>query len=119
KAFALTVANAIWGQEGYVFRDSFMRHTVTNYDSAVRQVDFVHAPEQARTQINEWAEQQTEGRIKDLVPAGAVNQDTRLVLANAIYYKASWLFEFLPENTRPANFVTSEGEVVSVATMHQ
>ena len=58
--------------------------------AGLRPVNFVEAPEESRVTINDWVADRAEDRIKDLIPAGAIDVDTRLVLTNAIYFKAAW-----------------------------
>jgi serpin B len=81
----LKTANAMWGQKDFGFRQQFLKLIQTHYGSAFRQVDFIKAPQAAIAEINQWAKQQTEGRIRNIVK----NLDplTRFILANAIYFK--------------------------------
>lgn len=72
-------------------------------------LDYRHAPEQARLRINHWVEEQTRERIKDLLPQGAINEDTRLVLANAVYLKTPWSAAFNKAGDRA--FHAPEGEL--------
>jgi serpin B len=44
--------------------------------------------------------EQTEGKIEDLIAPGLIDELTRLVLTNAIYFNAGWLFPFRPEARR-------------------
>jgi serpin B len=67
-------------------------------------VDFKTAPEAARLTINQWVEQKTEDKIKDLLPPGSVNSDTRLVLTNAIYFKGDWQTQFDKAATKDEDF---------------
>jgi serpin B len=82
------------------------------------QLDFRKAPEPARQEINHWVEERTHQRIRDLVPMGALTADTRLVLVNAVYFKAPWEHEFYAEDTRPAPFHVNGGEAKPVPTMN-
>jgi serpin B len=80
-------------------------------------VDFRHAPEQARKQVNDWVSEQTNKRIQDLLPKGSVEPRTTLVLANAIYFKAHWQNEFNPSFTGPGPFTLLDGSTVHVLMM--
>ena len=85
----------------------------------MRLADFMNAPEEARVAINDWVSEETEERIQDLIPEGVIDTLTRLVLANAIYFKASWSEQFEEGDTRPQDFHLLDGSVVSVPMMHQ
>jgi serpin B len=69
--------------------------------------------------INSFIEEQTHNRIKDLLPEGSINSDTRLVLTNAVYFKDSWAVPFKIENTKPATFHTSAQHSVKTMFMQQ
>lgn len=117
QGFRLRLVNAIWGQQGYGFLESFLDLLAVNYDAGLRLLDFFADPDAARLVINEWVEQQTEGKIKDLLEPGTVGVDTRLVLTNAIYFNAQWKDVFPTENTRDGQFHLEGGGSVTVPTM--
>lgn len=73
EGFRLHVVNAIWGQKGYQFLAQFLDTLAVNYGAGLRILDFIKEPEQCRITINEWVSDQTEGRIKDLIPQGAID----------------------------------------------
>lgn len=116
--FELTIANALWGQEGYKFLPEFLDLLAQNYGAGIHLVDFKKDTEGSRQLINNWVSDQTKDRIKDLIPAGALNELTRLVLTNAIYFKAGWLFQFEKEATSDQPFHLLDGTTVDVPTMH-
>ncbi len=115
--FELTIANALWGQEDWPFLPEFLDLLAANYGAGMRLVDFENAPESARRQINDWVSDQTKKRIKDIIPPGLLDPSTRLVLANAIYFKATWEHEFDPNETSDEPFYLLNGETVSVEMM--
>lgn len=115
--FELTIANATWGQEGWPFLSEYLDLLALNYGAGMRLADFENAPESARRQINDWVSDQTKKRIKDIIPPGAIDPSTRLVLANAIYFKATWQYEFDPNETSDAPFYLLDDEAVSVKMM--
>lgn len=117
--FELNVANAIWGQEGYPFRAAYLDVLARHYGSGLRTLDFRASPEGAREAINQWVSQETEGKIEELIDRGALSELTRLVLTNAIYFKAAWMFQFTEELTEELPFTTLEGEDVTVPMMKQ
>src|SRR5690606_20676072 len=82
----LRIANALWGEQTLPFSSDFLARLEQHYEAGLQQTDFINAPDAARDEINDWVEEQTEDRIQDIVPEGAITTRTRLVLANAIYF---------------------------------
>lgn len=117
--FRLNIVNAIWGQKGYSFLANYLDTLARNYGAGLRVVDFANAPEQSRELINDWVEEQTEDRIQDLIPQGAIDTLTRLVLTNAIYFNAAWASQFEEDLTSPGIFHLRDGSEVEVPMMHQ
>jgi serpin B len=117
--FTIRVANSLWGQHGYPFLEEFLMLLAEQYDAGMHLVDFASAAEDARRTINDWVEDQTEGRIVDLIPEGAVTGLTRLVLVNAIWFKANWAEQFSPDDTADGPFTRLDGSVVTVPMMHR
>lgn len=115
----LSIANSVWGQAGLEVIQEFLDTLAVNYGAGLRTVDFVNAPEAARQAINDWVSEETAGRIKDLIPPSAIDDLTRLVLANAIYFKASWLDPFDPEETSDGAFHLLDGSEVTVPMMQK
>jgi len=81
--FELSVANALWGMQGYPWRKEFLTATQANFGAGLQEVDFVDEPA-ARKEINSWVEKNTNKKIKDLIPSGILDKDTRMVLTNAV-----------------------------------
>ena len=119
KGFSLNVANSLWAQENYQFLQEFLDLLAANYGAGVSPVDFAGDPEAARQTINDWVSKETEGRIEDLIPPGAIDTLTRLVLANAIYFNAAWLHQFEPGSTADGPFSLLDGSQVQVPMMRQ
>jgi serpin B len=115
----LATANALWMQKDRSVRDDFLVLTRTHYRAGFRQVDFIGNPESARRTINDWTQQQTRQRIRDLLQPGTVTKDTRLVLTNAVYFKARWDKAFDKARTRPDDFHLQDGRRVGKPMMHQ
>ena len=80
-------------------------------------MDFVGAPDESRVRINDWVAEETEGKVKDLLAAGVIDRSTRLVLTNAIYFNASWLWQFGPSDPEMRPFHLAGGGTVSVPMM--
>ena len=119
KGFRLHIVNAIWGQKDYKFLNQFLDVLAVNYGAGLRLLDFISEPEQSRITINNWVSDQTEGKIKDLIPQGVIDDLTRLVLTNAIYFNAAWLNPFENELTSDRAFHLLEGDDVTVPMMTQ
>jgi serpin B len=117
--YQLSVANALWAQQGYTFLDQFLNLLKTDYGAGLQQVDFKGAPEAARSVINQWVEQKTQDKIKDLLAPGAVRPDTRLVLTNAIYFKGNWQTQFDKAQTRNEDFYLSQTKSAAAPLMHR
>ncbi|HEY2084299.1 MAG TPA: serpin family protein [Verrucomicrobiae bacterium] len=113
----LDVANRLFGQQGYDFRPAFLDLLKTKYDAPFQAMDFVHDAAGATKTINDWVEQKTKERIRDLVPKGALSKDTGLVLVNALYLKAPWLSPFEEGATQPLPFHIGGGAAATVPTM--
>ena len=114
----LAIANRLFAQKGYDFRQSFFAVVRENYGAPVEQMDFAKKAKEATKEINAWVLEQTRQRIRDLIPPDALNADTRLVLANAIYLKAPWEEAFSAEQTKPEPFHVQGGNAVDVPTLH-
>ncbi len=114
----LSVVNSLWGQEGFAFVQEYLDLLARNYGAGIRLVDFRQAAEEARVAINDWVAEETNDRITDLIPEGAIDDLTRLVVVNAVYLDATWARPFDPDATFDAPFFRLDGTEVSVATMH-
>ncbi|MDD5093552.1 MAG: serpin family protein [Dehalococcoidia bacterium] len=119
EGFRLNIVNAIWGQEGYQFLAQYLNTLENNYGAGLRPLDFENAPEESRITINNWASNQTEGRIKDLIPQGVIDILTRLVLTNAVDFNAAWQHPFVETATSNGAFHLLDGKEVSVPMMRQ
>ncbi|MBI4267900.1 MAG: serpin family protein [Chloroflexi bacterium] len=119
KGFRLNIVNAIWGQKDYDFLPAYLDVLAENYGAGLRVLDFIQNTEQSRITINDWVSEQTEQKIKDLIPQGVINTLTRLVLTNAIYFNAAWQYPFNDSATSDADFTLLDGKKVSVPMMRQ
>jgi serpin B len=116
--FQLDVANSLWGQDQFPLLPDFLSLIARNYGAGVRLVDFTSNAKRdaARKTINNWVSQQTDNKIKDLLPPGMLNDLTRLVLVNAIYFKGDWQDPF-KNGTSDAPFILLDGGQVDVPMM--
>lgn len=118
-AYELRTANRVWGQQGFPFLPSFVEVTRDAYGAPMQEADFIHAFEPARQAVNGWVQDQTHDRIKDLFPPGSIDDLTRLVIANAIYFKGLWSRPFDPAKTVESSFMLDRATPVLVPTMIQ
>jgi serpin B len=116
EGFQLNIVNAIWGQSGYEFMQPFLDTLAENYGAGLRLLDFADA-EASRQTINDWVSDQTKDRIQDLIPRGVIDQLTRLVLTNAIYFNAMWAEPFEARDTKDGTFYLLDGSPVTVPMM--
>ena len=119
KTYKLGVANALWAQKDYTFINAYLNIVDDYYGGKVTNLDFKTDTEKSRITINSWVEDKTNDKIKDLIPKGILKPDTRLVLTNAIYFKANWSSQFDGENTRDGQFKLISGTDTNVKMMHQ
>ena len=114
----LTVANSVWVQDGSLPVAEYLDTITRHYGGGVNLVDFRRRTEVARAAINQWAEDTTRQRIRGLIPPGGVQADTRLVLANAAYFKGLWEQAFRRNFTRDEPFHLEDGSEARVPLMH-
>jgi serpin B len=119
EGFKLNVVNAIWGQKGFKFTQSYLDLLAQNYGAGMRIQDFQNAAEASRQTINEWVADQTANKITDLLPQGSITDLTRLVLTNAIYFNAAWATQFDKGATRDGQFTLLGGGNVTASMMKQ
>src|SRR5205809_5866491 len=115
----LNIANRLFAQKGYPFRETYLSLVKQNFGGAFEPIDFVADPAAATQRINKWVADQTRDRIRDLIPGGALDKTTRLVLANALYLKAPWASEFSQNATQPQPFFVRGGGPVDVPMMRK
>ena len=117
-AYELRTGNALWVQYDYPLLDNYKNVTERYYGGKVANLDFVKETEKSRQTINSFIEEQTNKKIKDLLPPGSLNPLTRLVLTNAIYFKGTWEWEFDKANTREEDFKITPTYVVKTPMMY-
>jgi len=117
--YELSIANALWRQKGYAFLKEFTDLLEKNYGAGLDEVDFKKAAETARQTINQWVEKKTGNKIRELLKPGILNEMTRMVLTNAIYFKGLWESQFKKERTKPAPFTLLNNEKIEVPMMSQ
>ncbi|XP_039725395.1 leukocyte elastase inhibitor isoform X1 [Pteropus medius] len=117
--YILKLANRLYGEKTYDFLPEFLASTQKMYGAELASVDFQHASEDARKVINKWVKEQTEGKIPELLAAGVVDNMTKLVLVNAIYFKGNWQEKFMKKATTNATFRLNKKDTKTVKMMYQ
>lgn len=115
--YELKTGNALWVQQDYPFLADYMNRVEKYYGGKAANVDFINETEKTRQTINSFIEAQTNGKIKDLIPDGALNALTRLVLTNAIYFKGTWQWQFDEKKTQEQNFKITPDNIVQAQMM--
>ncbi|MBI5840835.1 MAG: serpin family protein [Chloroflexi bacterium] len=115
----LNIANAVWAEQTFPFLQEYLDTIAANYGAGIHLADFINQYESARKEINGWVSDQTKDKINDLLPQGSLNPDTRMVLVNAIYFKADWLNQFDPDSTETGSFHLLDSSQVEVDMMHE
>src|ERR1700733_14689189 len=115
----LHMANGLWAQKGFVIQPTFENTLANNYHAPLTLLDFIANPEAARSQINAWTEEQTNEKIKNLLPDGSIDAYTRLVLTSAVYFYGKWQDQFVTSRPHPAPFPLSTGAATQANFMNQ
>ena len=114
----LSIANRVFATMGLKLLESYKSDSLNYYGSETELLDFVQDTEGSRKRINTWVEQQTNNKIKDLIPSGALNPASVVVLTNAIYFKGDWALKFKASNTKKREFHLTESKSEMIDMMH-
>lgn len=117
-AIELHLANAVWCQQGYAFKGAFLKALAGDLRAHVQFADFGDAAGAAR-RINAWVEEETRGRIRDLLSPRQISRLTRAILVNAVYFAGRWENEFDQDMTDDRPFWVTPDRSIDVPTMRQ
>ena len=118
KDYELRTGNALWVQRDFPLLEDYKSRIEKYYGGKAANLDFVKETEKSRQTINSFIGEQTNNKITDLIPTGAVNKLTRLVLTNAIYFKGTWQLEFDKSHTRQQDFKITPDKIVKAPMMN-
>uniref|UniRef100_A0A8C1T451 Leukocyte elastase inhibitor n=1 Tax=Cyprinus carpio TaxID=7962 RepID=A0A8C1T451_CYPCA len=118
-SYILKLANRLYGEKTFSFLPEYLDSTLKLYHADLQAVDFIGASDESRQLINKWVEEQTENKIKDLLKPGMLTGMTRLVLVNAVYFKANWMHIFKARETEEMPFKINQNERRPVQMMYQ
>lgn len=114
----LYTANSFWAQQDYLFLKTYTDLLTNYFFSTAFNVNFIKDPEKCRADINKWVATYTENKITELIPKGFIDELTRLVLVNAVYFNAKWEIKFNPERTKKGWFFITEKDSIETSFMH-
>ncbi|XP_052473832.1 leukocyte elastase inhibitor-like [Carassius gibelio] len=117
--YVLSLANRIYAEQSYQFVEKFLNDIKNYYEAKLEEVDFKMKSEAARVDINNWVEEKTQGKIKNLLPQRSIDASTKLVLVNAIYFKGNWEKKFPKEATSDGQFKLNKAQTKPVKMMNQ
>ncbi|XP_057427785.1 serpin-ZX-like [Lotus japonicus] len=113
----LCFADGVWVEQSLTLNPSFKQLVTADYHAALASVDFQTKAVEVANEVNAWAEKETNGLVKDLLPAGSVDASTRLIFANALYFKGAWTEKFDASMTKDCDFHLLDGTSVKVPFM--
>lgn len=113
----LSFANGVWVDRSLSLKPSFKQVVDNVYKAASNQADFQTKAVEVTNEINAWAEKETSGLIKEVLPSGSVDATTRLILANALYFKGAWSEKFDASTTKDHDFYLLNGSSLHVPFM--
>uniref|UniRef100_A0A8K9XVA2 Serpin domain-containing protein n=1 Tax=Oncorhynchus mykiss TaxID=8022 RepID=A0A8K9XVA2_ONCMY len=113
-SYQLKLVNCLCGEETFNFFPEFIEATQKFYHAELKAMDFIRAAEESRAQINSWVEKKTDSKIKVMLKPGTLSSMTRLVLVNAVYFKAQWISEFHEADTMEHTFQVNEKRQVQM-----
>jgi len=114
--YTLNTANALWTEKDYPFLEEYLSFIDNYYMGKATDVDFTN-PKNAADIINKWVEENTGGKIEDMLSSDDISPGTVLILSNAIYFKGSWLTQFNVEDTKDRDFEMTPNNKIQVPTM--
>ncbi len=115
--FDLSIANRLWAQKDKTILQPYADMVRQHFGAEIGRVDFAGAPDAAVKEINAWAAHATRDKIPAAIDRDHINDLTRLVLVNAVYFLGKWQSPFKEGNTRPLDFYRSADDKLEVPTM--
>ena len=114
----ISLTNQLWADQNYKFRCQYLQKAKKCYKAPVKRLNFYSNLDESRISINNWVEEQTNDKIKDLLPEGSLSEQTKMVITNTIYFKGQWEKKFDERNTRNEEFTTITGQKIETPTMN-
>jgi serpin B len=117
KDYEFTTANALWVEKTFGIKKPFIADLKYYFDAKSETMDFINYADSAKDTINQWISKQTNNRINNMIEK--IEPPTKLILSNAVYFKAKWLNEFDKDATRKEPFFSLDKKETKVEMMHQ
>jgi len=117
--FTLAISNSLWVQNNFNLLFTYKTAASLFFNASVENLNFTGDPEGSREIINNWVAENTMDKILNLIPEGVLSVATRLVLTNAVYFKASWEHPFYEWSTVDADYHLSDNSIIEVPMMTQ
>lgn len=118
RSFKFNIANTLWVQNDFPLIKEYQETVSKYYHGYVSNFDFKKDSRKASAEINAWISKKTNNMIQNTIMPGMLNKQTRLLIANAIYFKANWDKQFTPQETRTGRFKINSTQQVEVEMMH-
>ena len=113
------VANSLWIENSFNLKKQFITLNKTYFGSSLYQLDFIHQPVESADKINKWVEHKTNNLIKNIIQPTDITPDTKLILCNAVYFKANWRNKFNKLFTKEAQFYRNNDSETKCQMMHR
>jgi serine protease inhibitor len=114
----LNIANSLWPRAGHDFRPEFLGLLKREYQATVTPLDYEHDPAGAGRKIARWVDEATRHKIPEIIDPAALDENTRMVLVNAVYFKGDWASPFKRVATAPGRFLVRPGTDILTPLMH-
>ncbi|XP_067008326.2 leukocyte elastase inhibitor-like [Anabrus simplex] len=114
---SLDIASKLYADSKFVLNEDFYNTITKSFLADAELLNFVTHPDLARISINQWVEDHTQSRIKELLQEGVISADTKVVMVNAVYFKGFWINQFMKDFTREMPFHLMNGSIASTPTM--
>ncbi|MGI8982701.1 MAG: serpin family protein [Pirellulaceae bacterium] len=119
RGFELLIANRAWAQQGFSMEQPFTNLLGQHYGAEMGLADFKKNRDAARHEMNAWISEQTKGHLPEVIMPADIDDLTRLVLVNAVYFLGDWDVPFKKELTQDAPFFLGDNQQKPVPMMHR
>jgi serpin B len=118
EGFQFTNANSAWIRKNYGILPAYTSAIQTKFAAEITPLEFKDTKADAG-KINAWVDKNTQGKIHEILESSSIDADTRLILVNALYFKAEWEDPFYFRLTGAEDFHPAKGKVFKADFMHQ
>jgi serine protease inhibitor len=115
KRVLISIANSVWSEKNFAVKIPFKNILTDYYNAESKSFDITDPV--AYQEINSWIEDKTNGLIKNML--SGLEDNTVMLLVNAIYFKGKWKSQFDKANTAGGTFYKTDGTTIEVPMMKQ